>query len=235
MKYFIHETSPTIIRPFVKMLERTDAHYYETESGKIYPSISTILKLLTKTGIDAWRNRVGHAVADRISNESIQVGNTLHKMIETYLNNKPLPTVEEFKYVFSPIVLFETVKPILDQNIDNIHALEMKIYSDELELAGTVDCVAKFNGELSVIDFKNSRKKKTRSQINNYELQTLAYSIMWKQCMGMDIKQGVIIIANWDGGKGEPEAQIFKVQFSDALISDLWDAIIQFDKTLYIP
>src|SRR5690349_16190644 len=172
MDLFTHIPHPEVKRPFVKMLDRSDCHFYQTESGAIYPSITTVIKTFSKTGIDIWRNKIGWENADRISKESTDVGTMLHEMIEHFLNNKYNYNVvpsSEVKHTFAiaPWDLFSAMKPAL-ADINNIHATEMKLFSDEMGLAGTVDCVAEYEGVLSIIDFKNSRKPKTKSKVKNY-------------------------------------------------------------------
>lgn len=222
MNLFNHIPHEQIKRPFVEMLPRTDGHYYKTESGSIYPSITTVIKMFTKSGIDAWRNKIGWENADRISKESTDVGTELHSMIEQFLNNKePKCTF----YGESMLVdnLFTSIKPAL-ADINNIHVTEMKLYSDELGLAGTVDCVAEYDGVLSIIDFKNSRKPKTKSRVKNYGIQCAAYATMWRECIGHDIKQGVVIIANWDY-----TTSIFKFKINDYM-KDLWTMLVSYSE-----
>lgn len=223
MDLFTHIPHDEIKRPFVKMLDDPRGHYYQTESGAIYPSITTMIKTFTKDGIDIWRNKVGWENADRISKESTDVGTELHHLIEYFLNNKSIPTTISGDFAINPIELFNTVKPAL-ADINNIHATEMKLFSDEMGLAGTVDCVAEYEGVLSIIDFKNSRKKKTKSRVKNYGIQTAAYSQMWKECIGQDIKQGVVIIANWDF-----TTSIFKFKIDDYM-KDLWSMLVSYNE-----
>ena len=224
MQLFTHVTHESVKRPFVEMLPRTDGHYYKTESGSIYPSITTVIKLFTKSGIDIWRNKIGWENADRISKESTDVGTKLHEFIEIFLNNSAkTPSFDESQYIISPVKLFNAVKHAL-ADINNIHATEMKLYSDTLGLAGTVDCVAEYEGVLSIIDFKNSRKPKTKSRVKNYAIQTAAYATMWRECIGHDIKQGVVIIANWD-----MTVSIFKFKIDDYM-KDLWQMLVSYNE-----
>ena len=98
-------------------------------------------------------------------------------------------------------ILFDPLSEHLNEHVNNIQGTEIKIYSDELELAGTADCIAEYDGEPSIIDFKNSRKPKSKSQCKskNYFVQLCAYGKMWEFCTGQKIKQGIIIVISWDG------------------------------------
>ena len=97
------------------------------------------------------------------------------------------------------IDLFNMLKPVLDENIDNIVAQEVSLFSKALRLAGRVDCVADYNGVRSIIDFKGSTREKREEDIENYFLQATAYAIMWQELTGQSIKQIVILIASETG------------------------------------
>ena len=73
------------------------------------------------------------------------------------------------------------------------------MYSKKLTIAGQVDCVAEYNGKLSVIDFKTANKERQESWIENYFLQTAAYAIMYEETFGTPIEQLVVMLASEDG------------------------------------
>ena len=110
-------------------------------------------------------------------------------MIEEFLNNDQ----PDFTNPVG-VDLFRSIKPELLQRVDNIHAQEVPLYSKFLGLAGRVDCVAEFDGKLSIIDFKTSRLPKKKEWIKDYFLQACAYSIMWEERTGIPISQLVILI-----------------------------------------
>ena len=97
-----------------------------------------------------------------------------------------------------PLGLFALLKPYLAQ-IDNIHCLEQILYSKKLTIAGQVDCIAEYNGKLSVIDFKTANKERNDEWNKNYYIQTAAYAIMYEELFGTPIEQIVIIMASEDG------------------------------------
>ena len=111
------------------------------------------------------------------------------------------------------------MKPILDNSIGTIYSQEAPLYSNHLGLAGRVDCVAEFNGVLSIIDFKTSRKRKTPSMIKQYFMQEAGYAIMWEERTGMPITQLVTIIAVDDH-----PTQIF-IEHRDNWVNNLKDTI----------
>ena len=166
--------------------------YYVTPTGEKYPSITTVLSILSKKAIMEWRKRVGAEEANKISTQAARRGTNVHQMCEDYLNNKTYITEKTM-----PVdkEMFATLKPILDEHINNIHTQEATLYSDYLGVAGRVDCIAEFDGRLSVIDFKTSRKLKKKEWISNYFQQASAYCVMYEERTGIPIDQIVILIA----------------------------------------
>ena len=83
--------------------------------------------------------------------------------------------------------------------INNIYALEGSLYSKQLGVAGTVDCIAEYDGELAIIDFKTSAKPKPREWIDHYFVQCMAYGCMLYELTGISVKKLVIIMACENG------------------------------------
>ena len=155
-----------------------------------YPSITTVLGSTSdKTYLKEWRERIGDEAADRISNNSAKRGTNMHQMCEDYLNNNPLSLKMP-----DALEMFYSLKPILNR-INNIHCQEKALYSDKIKIAGSVDCIGEFDGILSVIDFKNSRRIKTEENIFDYFLQATFYALAYQEMTGIKIQQIVIIIA----------------------------------------
>ena len=173
--------------------ETTDnGRMYLTEDRKKYPSITTVLSILSRAGIAAWRKRVGDKEADRISHIASTRGSAVHQIVEDYIDNK-----EDFDAGYFPHILesFQQIKPIIDKRIGKVYAQEQPLYSNHLGVAGRVDCVAEFDGKLSIIDFKTSKKRKTRSNCYNYFMQESGYAIMWEERTKMPITQLVTIMS----------------------------------------
>ena len=140
--------------------ETTDkGRMYSDPEGKKYPSITTVLSILSEDSIREWRARVGEEEANRISTRASRRGTAVHLIIEKYIDN-----VENFKDEFTPDVIssFLSVRDILDDRIGRVYAQEAPLFSKHLGVAGRVDCVAEFDGKLSIIDFKTSRKLKKK-------------------------------------------------------------------------
>ena len=165
--------------------------HYVTPSGDKYPSITTVLSILSREGIMAWRARVGEETANAISRKAARRGTNVHYMCEDYINNK----LDTSKFLPNEKELFYSIKPTIDNHINNIHAQELTLYSDYLKVAGRVDLIAEFNDKLSIIDFKTSNKKKKKEWISNYFQQTSAYAVMYEERTKIPVSQIVVLIA----------------------------------------
>ena len=166
--------------------------FYDIE-GKAYPSITTVLGIQKKAQLQDWRDKIGEKVANWEMGRAARRGKATHLLIEQYI--KGLTPSERGVL---PLGLFRLIKPYVDQ-IDNIHCLETIMYSKKLTIAGQVDCIAEYNGKLSVIDFKTANKERQESWIENYFMQTSAYAQMYEELFGKEIEQIVILLASEDG------------------------------------
>jgi genome maintenance exonuclease 1 len=175
---------------------------YETPEGNLYPSITTVLSIRNKKKLYEWRKRVGNDVANYIARTAASRGTAVHKMCEDYLNNQHLEWPSEFdkhkSKNFLAWCMFVQMRDVLEK-VDNIRCLESSLYSDELKLAGQVDCIAEYKGKLSIIDFKTSTKEKKEEWIENYYIQTCAYAEMFEERTGQEINQLAILIVTQDG------------------------------------
>ena len=89
--------------------------------------------------------------------------------------------------------MFHACKPILDR-IDNIHAIERTLFSEYLGIAGRVDCIAEFDGELAVIDFKTSEYIKPEEWLENYFVQETFYACAYYEMTGIPVKKLITIM-----------------------------------------
>ena len=178
--------------PKLKRKNIDGARYY-TVNGRPMVSITSVTSWYNKQIFIDWRKRIGEAEANRITKRATSRGTATHELIENHLLNKEV----EFDKP-SPKMLFLQAKETL-KNINNIYALEESLYSEELGVAGTVDCIAEYNGELSIIDFKTAEKPKPRAWIENYFVQAAAYACMFFERTGIPVKKLVIIMTCENG------------------------------------
>ena len=193
---------------------------YVTPEGK-FPSITTVLSILSRQGIQEWRQRVGEKEANRISTQAARRGTNVHKMCEDYLNNE----LDKADFLPHERDMFNPLQKALDKSIGTIYAQEAPLYSSYLGVAGRVDCVAEWDGRLSIIDFKTSRKLKKKEWIHSYFQQATAYAIMWEERTGIPIDKLVVAITVDD----EDEPQIF-IEKRDNWVEHLKDTIEAYQK-----
>ena len=203
MKYYTHKST--------KLTELTTQtvnfkRFYETPDGKLYPSITTVLSTRNKKGLFEWRKRVGDEVANYVARTSAARGTAVHHMCEDYLNNFPVDWPDKWKEhekKFLPFCLFKQLENKVLQKIDNIRSQECALFSNKYRVAGRVDCIAEYDGKLSIIDFKTSTKERNDEWNENYYIQASAYAEMFEEQTGTPIEQIVILVVTEDGAVQE--------------------------------
>ena len=180
------------VLPKTKGKRIDDFRFYDI-NGKNYPSITTVLGIRKSEALKGWREKIGESVANWEMGRAARRGKSFHTLVEQYLKGET-PSIRDVL----PLGLFKLLRPYIDQ-VDNIHLLETIMYSPKLTIAGQVDCIAEYNGKLSVIDFKTANKERQESWIENYFLQTTAYAQMYEETFGKNIDQIVILLASEDG------------------------------------
>ena len=167
---------------------------YITPDGSRFPSITTVLNILSEEYITAWRSRVGEEEANKVSHRASTRGTLVHSILEKYLLNedttKFLPHIKQS---------LENIRPILDENITKIYGLEVPLYSRHLGVAGRCDCISVFDGVPSIVDFKTSSKIKTEEMAQPWYHQMTAYAIMVEELTGQPIEEVNAIVSMEDG------------------------------------
>lgn len=193
---------------------------YAAPNGANYPSITTVLSILSRDAIQAWRARVGAEEANKISRVASSRGTAVHDLLEKYVNNDP-----DYAKGVMPHILqsFHDVKEQLDTRLSKVYAQEAPLYSEHLGLAGRVDCVGVWDGKDSIVDYKTSRKPKKKEWVKGYFMQCCAYAIMWEERTGIPITQLVVLIA-----VDNEEPQVF-IEHRDNWVKPLFDVIEQYN------
>ena len=184
--------------PDVEPVNKNGVRFYKVpDTDKYFPSVTSITSFKNAQFFKEWRTKIGEDEANRITARATQRGTAFHNIAEDYfkgelnldryLENNPLS-----------VRMFQAAKSTLNK-IDKIHCLETFLYSHYLGLAGRVDCIAEFNGELAVIDFKTSTKEKKEDYIENYFVQETAYAAMFLERSGIEVKKIVTLIATEEG------------------------------------
>ena len=214
MKNFIHLAN----RPELSFGMNTENYngkrHYVTPEGKLYPSITTVLGELSKAAIQAWRKRVGEEEANKISGKASRRGTSVHSGCESYIKNE-----DDFIDGQTPniIELFKTIEPFFER-INNVHGVELALYSDHFGIAGRTDLIAEFDGTLSIIDYKTSNKQKKKEWCESYFAQGAFYGVAYEELTKIPVPQVVIIMA-----VENDTPQLF-VEKRDDWIDKIWEA-----------
>ena len=201
---FIHNAPVEIPNGILKTVYENGSRFYLTKDGNKYPSITSVLSANPEKirGLQEWRKRVGENKAKKISSQAAKRRTSVHKICEDYLNNEEGYVV---KAMPDSAEMFNSLKPILDKSLNNIHAQEVPLYSNHLGIAGRVDCIAEWDGVPSIIDFKTSAKLKKEEWIEDYFMQCAGYAAMYYEMTDFPIRD--IVIAVMVAGESP---QIFK-------------------------
>jgi genome maintenance exonuclease 1 len=178
-------------KPEIETTTIDGKRHYLTPDG-VFPSVTTVLSnKLDKSGLEAWRKKVGEEEANKISTQAANRGTAIHDMAEKYILG------EDYRKGQMPVNLFTfgPIRSVLDNRVTDVYGIEYPLWSRELNTAGRTDLIADFDGSPSIVDFKTSRKLKEERYIESYFLQATCYSLMANERLGMDIKQLAIIIA----------------------------------------
>ena len=214
MKKFIHLAERPELSFGMITENKNGKRHYATPSGELYPSITTVLGELNKAAISAWRKRVGETEANKISGKASRRGTRLHSVCESYIQNK-----EKFLNGETPhiVELFKTIEPFLER-VDNIHGVELALYSDHFGVAGRTDLIAEFDGVLSVIDYKTSNRTKKKYWCESYFAQCAFYAVAYEELTKIPVPQVVVIIA-----VDNEQPQLF-VENRDDWTDKIWEA-----------
>ena len=175
--------------------ETNGIRLYNLPNGDWVPSITSVTSFYNRQIFADWRKRVGIEEANRITKRPTTRGTDFHEAAQAYLMNLQMDWNE-----FMPLtkIMFAHAKPYLDK-INNIHAIERTLYSEYLGLAGRVDCIGEYEGELAVIDFKTSDKIKPEKWLENYFVQEMFYASAYYELTGIPVKKLITLMVTPGG------------------------------------
>ncbi len=176
-----------------ELIEKDEAHYYQTPSGLIYPSITTLLQQTQskekQQSLQKWREQ--EIASEYITQQAAIIGSETHKLIEKYLNGEdPL----ESSLLLSK-AHFSNLLPFINK-INDIRGIELRLYSNKMKLAGTSDCIANYDGKLSIIDYKTKRSNQKEEWLTDHFIQATSYGVMFKELTGINVEQLVILVSS---------------------------------------
>ena len=156
------------------------------ESALAYPSITTLLGWYSGPGIAQWRKKVGYETANKITTQAARRGTSVHKIVEDYITNQ---ISEDYLRSVMPTYHADFLKfqKLIDENLGTIYGIETALWSHEYHVAGRSDCIAEWDGKMSIVDWKTSRKVKKREHVENYFLQGTFYACAYTELTGTEV------------------------------------------------
>ena len=175
--------------------ETNGIRLYNLPDGQWVPSITSVTSFYNRQIFIDWRKRVGVEEANKITKKATARGTDFHEAAQNYLLNLELDWND---YQPTTKFMFHHATPYLDK-INNIHAIERTLYSEYLGLAGRVDCIAEYEGELAVIDFKTSNKIKPEKWLENYFVQEMFYASAYYELTGIPVTKLITLMVTPSG------------------------------------
>jgi len=175
--------------------ETNGIRLYNLPDGQWVPSITSVTSFYNRQIFADWRKRVGVEEANKITRKATARGTDYHEAAQAYLMNLEM-NWDDFKPLTK--FMFYNTRPYLDK-INNIHAIERTLYSEYLGLAGRVDCIAEYEGELAVIDFKTSTKIKPEKWLENYFVQEMFYAAAYYELTNIPVTKLITLMVTPDG------------------------------------
>ena len=159
--------------PKLSRSHKNGIRHYLFDNNKL-PSVTTILQATKseedKAALENWKQRVGHAEANKIKNEASSRGSSMHLHIENFLKNRISESFFEENEQYKNMA-----KEIIDKGIkgklEEIYGIEATLQNPEHRYAGTADLIGKYQGQETIIDFKQANKPKKVDYIQDYFLQ----------------------------------------------------------------
>ena len=178
----------------ITQLNTDHGRFYKTPQGKVYPSSTTIVHLLNKKAIEQWEASIGKQQAEQIKQKAAENGSRWHKLMEDTLEygKQTLSYVDKFYRAYAKI--YKEIFP----RIGHVYAVERRMYSDELEVAGTADLIAEYDGVCSIVDWKTTSRYKSANDVTSYWCQLASYVVMAKERLDLDVKQIVLVFNDND-------------------------------------
>jgi hypothetical protein len=164
------------------------------------PSVTSILQATQseekKASLANWKARVGLTEANRIKNDASNRGTSMHAFLEKYLLGQlNLELLEEDNR--SKNMADEIIEQGIKNKLTEIWGTEATLYYPG-KYAGTCDACGVYEGQETIIDFKQSNKPKKEEWIEDYYLQLGAYSLAHNIVYNSRITQGIVLLCTVD-------------------------------------
>jgi len=161
------------------------------------PSVTTILgNTKDKSFLDTWKKKVGEEQARKIVQDASARGTSMHHQIEGWISGENhadlTPAGKEAESMAKTII-----KNGLEGRIEGYYGIEALMYYPNL-YAGSADLICQHEGELTVVDFKQTNKPKQEAWIEDYFMQLAAYSMAHDFVYKTEIDKAMIMMCSVD-------------------------------------
>jgi hypothetical protein len=164
-----------------------------------YPSVTEILSMLRKVGLEMWYKYNDAKVCDEKSKKGKEIGTQIHDLIQSYIQGKE-PRIEtvhdkEVSVALESFFAFRRDNPTLTF-ID----AEKAITNDTSRFNGTIDCICLDNGKTGIIDWKTGecKEKDFPSIYPEYLLQLAAYTFLYETDQQRKIDFACLVVLSKD-------------------------------------
>ena len=165
------------------------------------PSVTSILQATQseekKASLANWKARVGVTEANRIKNDASSRGTSMHAFLEKYLLGQLNLELLEEEDNKSKKMADEIIEQGIKNKLTEIWGTEATLYYPG-KYAGTCDACGVYEGQETIIDFKQSNKPKKEVWIEDYYLQLGAYSLAHNTVHNSNITQGIVLLCTVD-------------------------------------
>jgi hypothetical protein len=183
--------------PILTAVTKPTGRTYTTPLGDVVPSVTTLLGMIPKPELEAWKERLGKEESTRITEEACRIGTTMHNSLEgyvsAYLQGRPNIPPENDEERLSLKLANEIIFYALDEHLHEVWGIEEALYCENI-YAGRTDLIGVYRGKPAIIDYKSSRRWKADKYLEGYKMQIAAYNFAHKSMFDEGMTSGVILI-----------------------------------------
>jgi hypothetical protein len=176
---------------------------YINEEGNRVPSVTTIINGhlgWNKQALLGWTKRMmlGGQDSDKVLDEAAQIGTLLHLLIEGHQQGFDIDTKDySYNQEKAAMKAFAGYLQWYDKVKFKPLRNELILVNEEMQVGGTIDCVARMGDDLVIVDWKTSKYLYAENK-----LQLAAYTYMFEQAQPKaNVAYGLIMRFGKDDGK----------------------------------
>jgi hypothetical protein len=220
---------PNVLK-YQRCFEQQPGYYYSPENpddaaysfSQVKKTVEAVFDPDAQEKLQAWRDRVGEAEADRICNQAKEAGQIGHKMLENWTQNKPLGP-SSMKMMPYKQALTEDILPhlyrdevglsVTDHNGEVLALSEVFVADFEAQFIGRFDLVTRissepFHNQRVLLELKGSLKPKKPEFMEPHIIQGVAYQSTFNKIAAaypehLEPLDGVALAYVYGTGKGE--------------------------------